>query len=169
MSRAKLPALLPGIVLGLALMSVAGCGFQPRGESIAAGNLGNVYVEGGGLLGEELRLFLSDSGVAGSETAAAADVVVRLAGERFDRRVLSVDSQTGKAREYVIIYNVTYSALARSGRTLVDNQRLTLERDYVFDRDAVIGKSREEAELYEEMRRDAALQILGRLDRALGG
>ena len=170
MSDGRLSRSLLGVVLSLALVSVAGCGFQPRGQSLAAGHLGEVYVEASGAqLGAELRQFLDDVGVALAATPAAADVVVSISGERYEKRVLAVDANTGKAREYEVQYDVDYSARTRTGRTLFDNQRLSLTRDYVFDADAVIGKSREETALRDEMRRDAVQQILGRLDRALGG
>ena len=167
MSDAKLPALLLCTVVSFAL---AGCGFQPRGQSLASGKLGSVYVQNSGAaIGDELQLYLDDAGVVRAPDAASADVIVHLSGERYDRRVLSVDANTGKAREFELEYRVNYSALTRAGGMLVENQVLTLTRDFVFDADALIGKSREESELREEMRRDAVLQILGRLDRAMGG
>ena len=170
MSDARVPGFVLPIVLSLALASVSGCGFQPRGQSLASGQLGEVYVDASGAsIGEELRLFLHDSGVARAESAEKADVVVRLGGESYERRVLTVDSQTGKAREFVVEYRVSFSARTREGGMLIENQQLLLKRDFVFDNDALIGKSREEDQLRNEMRRDAVLQILGRLDRAMGG
>jgi len=50
---------------------------------------------------------------------------------------------------------------------VLGSQSVSLLRDYVFDPDAVIGKSREEGVLREEMRRDAAQQILRRIRAAI--
>ena len=50
---------------------------------------------------------------------------------------------------------------------LVNRQTVSLVRDYVFDTDQVIGKSREQNVLRKEMRRDAAQRILTRLSAAL--
>ena len=170
MSDARLPGCVLPVVLSLVLVLLAGCGFKPRGQALASGQLGEVYVEASGTsIGEELRLFLHDAGVARAESAEKADVVVRLGGESYERRVLTVDAETGRAREFVLEYRVSYGARTREGGVLIENQQLLLKRDFVFDDDAVIGKSREADTLRDEMRRDAVLQILGRLDRAMGG
>ena len=50
-----------------------------------------------------------------------------------------------------------------AGKAVVENERMQIVRDYVFDVDAVIGKSRERGVLYAEMRRDVALQIFNRI------
>jgi LPS-assembly lipoprotein len=158
------------VALASALASLAGCGFHLRGQSLEAGNFGNVYVQsrGGGTLGAELRLSLEDAGVRSVDKASDADVIVTVADERFVRSVLSVDPNTGKAREYEIVYRATYSARRRDGSAVVGEQQIEIARDYVFDPDAVLGKSREEDVLREEMRRDAVQQILGRLSRVSG-
>lgn len=156
------------LALALCLGALAGCGFQLRGGSLTAERLGDVYVQSqGSTIGSELWYYLDDAGVARSNSAAAADVVIELANEDFDRRVLTVDAETGRAREYELEYVVTYSARTGGGETLITPQVLSVTRDYVFDPIAVIGSSREEGVLLEEMRRDAVQRILSRLDRVL--
>ena len=54
------------------------------------------------------------------------------------------------------------------GKALVKPHNVRIVRDYLFDSDIVIGKSREEHLLREEMRRDGILQMLRRLRAGLG-
>jgi LPS-assembly lipoprotein len=159
-------------LLGVTLVcaSLGACGFKMRGESITSGRLGEVFIlNRGSNIGSELWYYLDDAGVPRAPSAAAADVVIELGNESFERSVLTVDPQTGRAREYELTYVVTYSARDSGGAALLEPQVLTVTRDYVFDPNAVIGSSREEGVLQEEMRLDAVQRILSRLDRSLGG
>jgi len=153
-----------------ALIAVAGCGYQLRGQALSAGRLGTVFVQtGGSQIGTELLYYLEDAGVSSATDVASADTVISMSNEVFDRRVLTVDPNTGRPREYELQFLVTYSARSRDGASLISGETLSLTRDYVFDDTAVIGASREEGVLLEEMRRDAVLQILSRLDGLAGG
>ena len=74
-----------------------------------------------------------------------------------------MDPNTGRAREFEIAYIANFSVRDNAGKAVVENERMQIVRDYVFDVDAVIGKSRERGVLYAEMRRDVALQIFNRI------
>ena len=50
---------------------------------------------------------------------------------------------------------------------MIENGRVNLLRDYVFNPEAVIGAGREEELLRDEMRRDAARQLMRRVEAAL--
>jgi LPS-assembly lipoprotein len=147
--------------------TLSGCGFQLRGS-------GSQFA---GIEGE--RIFVSDSqaatvaaqvrsqlGLAGAALATGvgdADYRLLIARERLDRQVLSVSPQTGKVEEYQLLLRVSLSITAASGQILVDQQQITLSRDFTYDEDAALGKFSEEQLLREEMTREAADQILRRL------
>ena len=156
------------ITVALLLGLVSGCGFQLRGSADLKG-LKSVRIDSGSeLLREELTVFLEDGGVILVEDKKLpVDGVLRAYEEAYERRVLSVDSNTGKAREYELAYSVEFNLTDAKGKTLVPGQAVRLVRDFVFDEDAVIGKSREEDVLRRELRRDGAQQILRRLQAAL--
>lgn len=155
-------------VLLLAGALLSGCGFHLRGESLQGGQLGRVYVQSPDqLVTDELKLFLEDAGATITGNRGAADIVLVVSNESFDKRVLAVDPNTGQDSEFEIDYHVDFSATRRHGKTLLPVQAINLQRDYVFDPAAVLGMSREESVLRDEMRRDAVQQMLGRLDRAL--
>lgn len=155
----RIAALL--LVAGL----LAGCGFQLRGADVLPPGQG-LYVEAPGDLRAEVEVFLdgSDTRLVGRREEAA--VVLSMSNPRYDRRVLSVDPSTGKEREFELSYTLDVSASTREGTALLAPQPMTLLRDYVFDRDALIGASREEGVLRTEMMRDAVQRVLFQLRTA---
>lgn len=153
------------IVLSILLNA---CGFQLRGANVLPANLNHLYIQAPAHLADEVRVYLAGSDTQLMKQRDGADVILTLSDDRYDRRVLSVDPSTGKDREFEITYSLNYHAQGAAGKTLVNSNRLTIKRDYVFDQDAIIGKSREEGVLRIEMRRDAIQQVLFRLQTALG-
>ncbi len=163
--RRTLKSLLPLVLLGALL---AGCGYHLRGAVELPESLSPVHLRGGSeALRQRLALFLTGGGARIADETEEAQSVLAVRNERFDERVLSVDSQTGKAREFEITYTVSFEMTGPGGRVLLPQREVNLVRDYVFDPDAVIGKSRERGVLEEEMRRDAAEQIVRTLGTAL--
>lgn len=75
-------------------------------------------------------------------------------------------NRAGKINEYRINYTVTFRLLDGEDKELLGSQTIRLVRDYTYDPQGVIGKEREDLELREAMRRDAASQIVRRLARA---
>ena len=149
------------VLVTLLLGLLSGCGFQLRGSADLQG-LKSVRIDTGStILRDELAVFLVD------DKKAPVDAVLSAYDENYQRRVLSVDSNTGKAREYELAYTVKFNLVDGDGEALVSEQRVRLVRDFVFDEDAVIGKSREEDVLRREMRRDAVQHILRRLTATL--
>ena len=166
--RLKFTALKPMTVLLLCAI-MTGCGFQLRGAQVLPAGQNKLYFQGPGDLRQEIMVFLDGSDTHLVRTVAAADVILQVDQRRYDRRVLSVDPITGKEREFELSLTVRYSARRADGTTLLTPQDLTLLRDYVFDSDAVIGKSREEHVLLTEMLRDAVQQLLARLQSVATG
>jgi LPS-assembly lipoprotein len=153
--------------LALLLAVLSGCGFQLRGQVALPEDLRAVFVSAPVLIADELEVFLASGGARVTPDREAADARISASGERFDRRLLSVDPDTGREREFELVYTVWASATRRDGSIILSNQPITLVRDFVFDPAAVLGTGREEAVLYDEMRRDAARQIVRRIEAAL--
>ena len=74
-----------------------------------------------------------------SMAEAPVDAVLSAYDENYQRRVLSVDSNTGKAREYELAYTVKFNLVDGDGEALVSEQLVRLVRDFVFDEDAVLN------------------------------
>ncbi|RME35388.1 MAG: hypothetical protein D6786_02090 [Gammaproteobacteria bacterium] len=150
------------------LLALAGCGFHLRGQGEPPLAVESIYVDAAGapMLGNELRALLRQRDIPLAADRERADVVITLSGEQFDRRVLSVDPDTGKAREFQIAYQANVRA-TRGDTELLPGQSLEQLRDYLFDETAVLGKSAEESQLHREILRESADTVLGMVRRAL--
>lgn len=150
----------------VSLLLSAGCGFHLRGVDLPE-HVGAIYVQAPSALANELVLHLESGGASIASTREDADTILIVDSEDFDRRVLSVRAGSGKVGEYELVYTAVFRAVRNDGLVLLNRQSVNMLRDYVFDADAVIGKSREQGVLRSEMRRDAAQQIVRRLQTAL--
>jgi len=154
----------------LLLLSLTACGFHLRGSVELPPALATMAVQDAKPatdIAPELRNALKNSGTQVSETAS---MVLALKAEQYGKRVLSVDS-SGRAQEYGLSYTVRFllkGVGTESERETVwlAEQTVTQTRDLRFDATAVLGAASEEAQLREEMRRDAVSQILRRLQQA---
>lgn len=153
-----------GLVVLLAGTLLAGCGFQMRGATKLPEDVRNVHVAGPLVFVDEIEVFLESGGASVTEDEEAADAIVNVGQETYQRRVLSVDPNTGKDREFQLVYTVRFSISRPDGTIAVDPEGIRIVRDYVFDQDQVLGKSREDTVLREEMRRDAAQELVRRME-----
>jgi LPS-assembly lipoprotein len=151
-------------------IAVGGCGFKLRGKASLPESLRVIVLKVAiTAVHDELVPYLEQSGVTTVEAGSDVpyDAVLHVGPETISRRVLSVSPSTGRAREYELAYVFSYRFVDADGKALVDPGSVRLLRDYIFDDDQVIGKSREEYVLRNEMRRDAIRQLLRRLEAAL--
>jgi len=157
-------------VLRLLLIStfllLAGCGFHLRGNIDLPSDLQRMYVEGTSKysgIGVELRRSLRANGIDVVDTASAAQVILKVSGSNYRRRLLSVSGASGKTAEYELIYTLSVSLQDKQGKVLQTPQTLRQLRDYTYDRDNVLGKGNEETRFRTEMERDLVRQVLRRL------
>ena len=160
--------MFPRIVLLASMLAAAGCGYQLRGAVSLPPGLDAVHVDGPPGIGAALVQALEGGGSRIASTRDPMGALLQLNDERFDRRVLSVDPDTGKEREFELAYRVTFRLIGGDGEELVSTQTVSLLRDYKFDSDALLGASHEQDTLRAEMRRDAAGQVVRRIEAALG-
>ena len=153
-------------IFTLVLMSfaVAACGFQLRGSYNLPAHLSPLYLDKDSmslLLYKELRSSLKASGVELTDDAetAASQLVVDF--EQQTRDVISVDT-LGRAREYRLIYRLTFS-LQASDEAVIDGSQIQLTRNLLFNPEAVLGVAEETKNIYRDMIRDSTGQILLRL------
>ena len=156
------------IVVALAIVIAGGCGYQLRGSVPLTPDIGTMHVTGPRDISIAVIQLLDGAGVRAEATRDSQATSVQLSDERLDRRVLSVNPDTGKESEFEFVYQVTFRVTGAEGEELVPRQTVSLLRDYVFDASEVLGKYREESDLHAEMRRDAAVRIVRRIAASLG-
>ena len=142
------------------------CGFQLRGADVLPPDVGRLFLAAPAVLRNDVAVFLEGGKTELVDDRTSADVVLSMSNPRYDRRVLSVDPNTGKEREFQLSYTVDVNASSAAGQTILEPNPVTLLRDYVFDPEALIGSSTEEALLRVEMRRDLVQQVLYQLRAA---
>lgn len=152
------------VLIALLALVISACGFHLRGVVELPEDMRNIYVDTkDGNLMRELNALLGDGGGTVVTASDDADVILKVGPGLFDRRVLSFDPDTGKELEIEISYALPYSARRPDGETLQQRRVLTLQRNYIFDSSALLGTTRQESTLREEMQRDAVQQILRQL------
>jgi LPS-assembly lipoprotein len=150
--------------LAMMIFAVTACGFHLRGSYDLPAHLSPLYIDKESmslLLYKELRSTIRASGTEISEDKAAAASVLSVSNEHRTRDVISVDT-LGRAREYRLIYRLSFS-LKSSEEAVIENSRIELTRNLLFNPEAVLGVAEETEYVYRDMTRDSAGQILLRL------
>lgn len=150
----------------LSILSLSACGgWSLRGTRDAV-SVDSVYIsaKGATTLRQALTTELVNSGVSLNRKRTDAGAVVELSDETFDRRVLSVDSNTGKVREIELALEVVLSIRGRDGKLLVPPDRLSWAQDYVFDENSLLGTNERATLVERELAEDAAQSIRLRLE-----
>lgn len=159
---------LPALLLVL-LVCVSACGFQLRGAQMGKLGITSISVQshGANRLSSIVKTELQISGIKTVDSAADAEYTLLLNNESFTRNVLSVSPKTGKEEELELIYTASMAVNQADGKILLSKDTVQVTRDFTFDDDAVLGKFTEEEVLREDLVRNAASQVLRRLQAVL--
>ena len=153
------------IILSIALLT-SGCGdWHLRGTRTDLINLKAVTINGTAAPVLRLALLreLAFSNVRVVKRANS-EAVLELGREQFDRRVVSVDPDTGKVRELELTMEVGFAVRDKEGNLLAPYQNLSWLRDFVFDETALLGTNEQESVIRRELAEDAAKTIVLRLE-----
>lgn len=150
----------------LLLAALAGCGFQLRGKvdlppvlqsaflQIASGERSTLY--------QGIRIGLNANGATVVTDRKLATAIVEVGAESVSKQTL-VKSASGSSLEYELGYHVDFRVTAADGKVLLEQQRVELSRDLLYDTASVLGRDTGESRALEDMRKDAAQAILRRL------
>ena len=148
----------------LAAMLSGGCGFQLQGAERLPESMSVAYVAAADAYTpfyRQLRAALRNGGATVSASAANAGAVIRIEQDNTGQRVLSVSGRN-VPREYEVYYTLRYSVVS-GGKVLLEQQNITLTRDYTYDERLVLGKAAEEDEMREGLARDLVGLVMRRL------
>lgn len=148
------------------ILLLAACGFHLRGSQTATvAGVSSVLLQSAGADGvtAEIRRQLAQSNTAIADNAGGAEYILNLSDQKTRRTVLSVSATTGKVEKYKLFLSVVIS-ISKGETPLITGETIQVSRDYTFDPEAVLGKYSEEQVLQEEMVRNAASQIIRRLN-----
>lgn len=151
------------VLVSSLVLSLSACGFKLRGAIELPAQFQRIFVAGSAnsTLVRDLRDTLAYSAEV-VESRSEADVILNILREESKTRTLSVGSD-GKIREAELQYSIIYSLTTPDGKVLLDKTSLLMVRDFINDENDVIGRSNESAVIQRDLKRDAAQQILNRL------
>lgn len=149
------------IILTAAVLVLSACGFQLKG---AAAYDRLPYAEwhvNGGQLQEALEASLRRAdGNPVSLPEAQATVAVNSIETQKD--VLTI-TRAANINEYLLLLRVQAQAAAKDGKPLGEPMLVEVRRTMYYADSEMLGKAEEEAIIWQEMRKDAADQIIRRL------
>ena len=157
------------VVLSLLLaLALAGCGgWYLRGADPAnTHNFRKVYLKGDDAdqVTLAVRRELYNRGLRVVPKRKLADLVIEIEGERFERRILSVDPGTGKVREIELGLLAHFTVRAGDGRLLVPREPLSFQLDYVFDEGSLLGTVEQDNTVQQDLAETAATSLIFRLE-----
>ena len=154
---------------------VQACGFAPRGSITELSDPGSIYIDTSrdSSLTADLEKALTDRAFRIAPNRDAADIWLRLTGERQVQRIVSLQS-TGRVSEFELSHSVNMLvAQSKSGEDIkydpVQSSNLVeVIREYTYDTTGVLGKENEARTLRGEMREELIRQIVLRAIARLG-
>lgn len=151
-------------LLGLASLSLGGCGFKLRGAQTYTFQTLAILPNPGGPLAIELRRSFGDSVrvLAPHEPISQAQVVLDILQEQREKTVVGVSS-SGQVREFQLRIRVKFRVRNREGDELTPPAEIVQQRDMSFSESAVLAKEAEEVLLYRDMQSDMVQQLMRRL------
>jgi LPS-assembly lipoprotein len=157
--------ILSALLGAAAVMALSGCGWRLRGEIQVPPQLQESCLVGVAPysdLGSELRSTLNRAGAKVVE-CTVAKAQLRIAKNDLRKRVVSVDS-AGRASEYELMYEVSFSVVDNNGEVLVPSQSVQLTRSFSYDPNNVLAKGEEEKNIRQDLVRFAVRQIMQRIE-----
>ncbi|HWU35935.1 MAG TPA: LPS assembly lipoprotein LptE [Methylovorus sp.] len=148
------------IALLLSLVLTA-CGFQMRGTADLA--FKNLYMTGvSTTINAPLKKALAVNGVTIVKDKENAELMLEMVGEKTEKRILSL-SGTGLVREFDLYYRVYFRLKDPDSELWGKEQMIEQRRDYSYSDAELLAKQGEEQRLYDDMRAEAARELLRRL------
>jgi len=144
---------------------ITACSYHLRGKVDLSERINDIYIQAADqrapmVLG--LRSILQRNGVRVVTDRAQARVIFNLLSDQVDQRV-PVLSRLGKALEYELRYQFRFSLLDADGEVLLEPQTVSVNQEYIFDKNNIMAKKDEEQGLIAAMRDDLLRLIMLRL------
>ncbi len=152
-----------GVLAGMALLALAGCGFELRRAPVFA--FKSIAVKGNSATVALLRRNLKSTGtleVIPPGQADTAEAILEVLGEDRSRVVISTDS-AGLVREMDLLFKFRFKLTTPAGRELLGPTTLEQRRDLTYNETNAIAKESEADLLYRDMQTDVAQQVLRRI------
>ena len=141
--------------------ALAGCGFRLRGANLQF-PFRTIFIAGSGtaMVAQLKRLLARHVQVI--DQAAQADVVLTVTQDQEERNASAL-SASAKVREVELLQRFDFHVVDANGSTLIESFPLRMQRFVSYNENEATAKDEEFAILLQNMRNDAAQQILRKL------
>ena len=162
--RAALQRVGRAALLGMAVVSLASCGFKLRGAQNYGFQTLAILPAPGGALVAELRRSMGPAVqvLAPGAPLNTAQVVLDIYQEQREKVVVGLNS-SGQVREFQLRIRLKFRVRTPQGDELVPEAEIVQKRDISFNETAALAKEAEEVLLYRDMQTDIVQQLLRRL------
>jgi LPS-assembly lipoprotein len=154
------------IILLLAALCLAACGFQLRGTADLP--FKTIYMPPANQPGVALDLRRNIQ--AGTRTTVVddpklAEAVLEFTHESREKIILTL-AATGRVREFELQYRVSFRVHDNKGGEFLPSSTVLLKRAVTFNDTDILAKEREDQQIYRSMEFDMVQQIMRRLETA---
>ena len=162
--------LLLRVVVGLAVLALAGCGFQLRGAQISEVDMTYRMVDGDDLASTyaQFQRVLKNTLIrAGYREENAADLTLQIHTFRRENIDGAVDPEL-RVAEQISSSTLGFSVYDRQGRTLADELRLQVRQVFRVDRSALLGSFEQRSsteQILDQKLADQVVRLLGTIMR----
>jgi LPS-assembly lipoprotein len=154
------------LLLAAAVMSLTGCGLHLRGHGSRDAQFAfhSVYIQAPGktTFTTSLQRMLTGRKLTVVTAPGQQDLTLNIIYEATDKQITALNS-SGHVIEYLLRYRVTLRVYDRQQDDWIPTTEIQLQRVLPYDDTLVLAKMQEEQLLYEDMRNDAAQQVMRRL------
>ncbi len=153
-----------------ATLSLAACGFHLRGNNLNGTEFTfkSLYLKAPAETPfvADLRRVLAINNILLTSAADQAELVLEVVYEQTPPKQILSLSGSGRVQEYQLVYRVSLRAYDNKQNDWLPADEIMLSRILTYDDTQVFAKEQEEALLYKDMRSDAVVQAVRRLNRA---
>lgn len=155
------------VILSLLMLCLSACGFHLRGQIPVPEWLNNVALisqDGNSELMALLKSQLESYKIEVQPDPALANYWLIIHRINLKQQIVSVGSSTNP-RQYQLILSIEFMLQTRKGQIIKPTRTISLSRQLTVNNDRILGSNEEETILINEMKKDAAIQIINRLSR----
>ena len=162
--------LLLRIVVGLAVLALAGCGFQLRGAQMSEVDMTYRLVDGDDLASTyaQFKRVLKNTLIrAGYREANAADLMLQIHTFRRENSDGAVDQEL-RVAEQISSSALSFSVYDDQGRALADELRLQVRQVFRVDRSTLLGSFEQRSsteQILDQKLADQVVRLLGTIMR----
>lgn len=156
-----------GILMSFLL---TGCGFHLRGTIAVPAWLNNVAIEVKEAhqdLATIIKTEIQSYGRCVREDPSLAHYLLILECDNYKEQITNVSASTAP-RQYLLTYELKFSLIEVNGTPIMADRMVAVTRQVTINNNRILGSNAEEALLKNEMRREAAIQLVNQLNQATG-